>query len=67
MSNQGPFREFPIESIERIAAWASCVSGLLAVLHILPEAERLQHLQTCSLIANDVARDLAELIGGRHV
>jgi hypothetical protein len=66
MSNGIPSQEFPIESIERIAAWANCVSGLLSVLAILPEADRLQHLQACSLIANDVARDLAKLIGGRH-
>lgn len=67
MFNEHPSPEFAIETIDRIATCAVCVSGLLHALAILPEADRLQHLQTCSRIANDVARDLAKLIGGRNV
>lgn len=55
-----------MESVERIITLANCLSGLLTAIAILPEADRLQHLQTCSLLANDVARDLVELIGGCH-
>lgn len=58
--------KFPIPDVERISAGANCVSGLLSVIAILPEDKQFSTLQTCATMAEQVARDLACLVGGSH-
>ena len=50
--------------MKRLAGMANAVASLLAVIDILPPSDQESALDTCVSIANDVASDLAGMIGG---
>ena len=54
----------PSDTIKRIAGYANAVTALLETLDLIPEADRVDILAVASSMADDVARDLAVLIGG---
>jgi hypothetical protein len=56
--------KFPTEAVERVATSAHCVSALLSVIAILPEAKQHDTLKTCASMAEQIAHDLAALVGG---
>ncbi|MDY7576009.1 hypothetical protein [Actimicrobium sp. CCI2.3] len=52
------------QTITRIAGQADALGALLAVIGILPAVDYQTTLATCSSLANDIASQLAALIGG---
>jgi len=51
--------------VERVIAQANALAALLAVADALPAESRQSVLVACSTIANEAARDLAALAGGK--
>jgi hypothetical protein len=49
--------------IKRIAVQASAMCSLLGMTNLIPEERRLSTLQTCAHIVDEIAGDLAVLVG----
>ena len=68
ISNTAPLSGLsPIEraaEIKRIAGYANAVTALLETIEMVPVPDQADIIAVASSIANDVARDLASLIGG---
>ena len=51
-------------AIKRLAGMANVVGALLAVLDDLEPSRRQEAMATCAGMADDIAGDLADLVGG---
>lgn len=56
-------KQYPPNIIASITDQANAVASILAVLYVLPAADRRVVLVTCSSIARDLSRNLAVLLG----
>ncbi|MDQ1919399.1 hypothetical protein [Massilia pseudoviolaceinigra] len=54
----------PSEIIKRIAGYSNAVTALLETYDMLPAADQADILAVASSMADDIARDLAALVGG---
>lgn len=52
------------ELIRRVAGTADTIGGLLAVFGLFPAEDQHETLVVASRLADDLARDLAALVGG---
>ena len=57
-------QQIRVATIKRIAGFATAAAALLETFDMVPTTGQADILAVASSIANDVARDLASLIGG---